>query len=111
MMLARREPGPSLAVDAFARSQGLTAAETRVLISLCQHVPPREIARRCGVEISTVRSQIGSIRQKTGASNIRALIGQVSGLPPLMSVLGRLMQHEAAEAADAAPAGAQFAAA
>jgi DNA-binding CsgD family transcriptional regulator len=111
MMLARRETGPSLAVDAFARSQGLTPAETRVLIALCQHVPPREIARRCGVEISTVRSQIGSIRQKTGASNIRALIGQVSGLPPLMSVLGRLMQHEAAEAVDATPAGAQFAAA
>jgi len=35
----------------------------------------------------------------------------VSGLPLLMSVLGRLMQHEAAEAVDAAPAGAQFAAA
>jgi hypothetical protein len=40
-----------------------------------------------GVAFSTVRTQIGNIRQKTGAPSIRALVQQVAVLPPLMGVL------------------------
>ena len=46
-----------------------------------------EAAAELGVGIATVRSQIGSIRQKTGAQNIRALVRQVAVLPPLMGAL------------------------
>ena len=39
------------------------------------------------VAVSTVRTQIGSIRIKTGASSIRELVRQVAVLPPLVGAL------------------------
>jgi DNA-binding CsgD family transcriptional regulator len=87
LMLSKRQVCQSLSVQGFARSHGLTPAETRVLVALCRGTPPCEIAAELCVGIATVRSQIGSIRQKTGAESIRALVQQVALLPPLMSVL------------------------
>ena len=49
--------------------------------------PPGEIASGLGVAVSTVRTQIGNLRLKTGAGSIRALVRQVAVLPPLVSVL------------------------
>ena len=87
LMLSKRQVCESLSVQGFARSHGLTPAETRVLVALCRGTPPGEIATELCVGIATVRSQIGSIRLKTGAESIRALVQQVALLPPLMSVL------------------------
>jgi DNA-binding CsgD family transcriptional regulator len=87
VMLGRREVCGELAVQGFARTHGLTPGETRVLAALCRGVPPTTIAGHHGVAISTVRSQIGSIRGKTGASSIRELVRQAAALPPLMTVL------------------------
>ena len=94
VMLSKRQVCESLSVQGFARSHGLTPAETRVLVALCQGVPPCEVAAELGVGISTVRSQIGSIRQKTGAESIRALVRQVAVLPPLMGVLRHALAHD-----------------
>ena len=96
LMLSKRQVCESLSVQGFARSHGLTPAETRVLVALCQGIPPGEVAVALGVGIATVRSQIGSIRQKTGAESIRALVRQVAVLPPLMGVLRHAMAHDAA---------------
>ena len=87
VMLGKREVCGELAVQGFARTHGLTPGETRVLAALCRGVPPTAIAEAHGVAISTVRSQIGSIRSKTGASSIRELVRQAAALPPLMTVL------------------------
>lgn len=87
VMLGKREVCGELAVQGFARTHGLTPGETRVLAALCRGVPPTSIAASHGVAISTVRSQIGSIRAKTGASSIRELVRQAAALPPLMTVL------------------------
>jgi DNA-binding CsgD family transcriptional regulator len=87
VMLGKRQVCGSLSVQGFACSHGLTAAETRVLAALCKGAPPNRIANEVGVAISTVRTQIGNIRLKTGAESIRALIQQVAVLPPLMGVL------------------------
>lgn len=87
VMLGKRHVCEALSVQGFARSHGLTGAETRVLVSLCNGAPPGEVAAQVGVAISTVRTQIGSIRQKTGAESIRDLVRQVAVLPPLMGVL------------------------
>jgi DNA-binding CsgD family transcriptional regulator len=97
VMLGKRQVCEQLSVQGFARSHKLTAAETRVLAALCRGVPPNDIAVQVGVAISTVRTQIGNIRQKTGAESIRALVRQVAVLPPLMGVL-----RGASVAADAA---------
>ena len=87
VILGKRHVCEALSVQGFARSHGLTGAETRVLVALCEGTPPGKVAVKVGVAISTVRTQIGSIRQKTGAESIRDLVRQVAVLPPLMGVL------------------------
>lgn len=87
VMLGKQRVCEELSVQGFARSHGLTAAETRVLVALCEGTPPGEIAARLGVAISTVRTQIGNIRLKTGAESIGELVRQVAVLPPLRGVL------------------------
>jgi len=57
------------------------------LAGLCEGLHPRELAQRHGVSLTTVRSQIGSLRAKTGAGSIRNLVRQVSLLPPMRNSL------------------------
>lgn len=87
VILGKRQVGAELAVQGFARLHGLTGGEARVLAALSAGACPAEVAREHGVALSTVRTQISSIRQKTGAASIRDLLAQVARLPPLM---GRL---------------------
>lgn len=87
VVLGKRAVCESLSVQGFAKGYGLTGAETRVLIALCNGVPPAQVAVQLGVAISTIRSQIGSLRLKTGAESIRALVGQVAVLPPVKGAL------------------------
>ena len=44
---------------------------------------PNQIANRHGVQISTVRTQLRSIRLKTCSDTIRDLVHLVSVLPPM----------------------------
>ncbi len=94
VVLEKRSVCESLSVHGFARSCGLTGAETRVLVALCSGSPPTQTAEELGVAVSTVRSQIGSIRQKTGAASIRALVRQVAVLPPVKGVLRKMGRPE-----------------
>jgi DNA-binding CsgD family transcriptional regulator len=87
LLLAKRQMCEALSVDGFARSHGLTLAETQVLKGLCDGLQPQAIATRQGVALSTVRTQIGSIRAKTGTESIRALVALVAHLPPLVGAL------------------------
>ena len=87
VLLGKRQVCEELTVEWFARSHGLTMAETAVIKGLCADLTPQEIAARQGVGLATIRTQIGSIRVKTGASSIRALVQQVALLPPLVSAL------------------------
>ncbi len=82
LLLGKRDLGHAVSVAAFARSHALTPAEIRVLQALCGGVPPAKIAEEQGVRISTVRTQIGNLRDKTGARSIRALVRMVAMLPP-----------------------------
>lgn len=72
----------------FARSCDLTAAESNVLAAVCEGKRPHEVARQHGVQVSTVRSQLLSIRQKTRSGSIRELVQTVSLLPPMARHLG-----------------------
>jgi DNA-binding CsgD family transcriptional regulator len=87
VILGKRKVCEHLSIQAFALDHDLTAAETRVLVCLCDGDQPAQIAVQLGVAISTVRTQIGSIRLKTGAGTIRALVQQLASLPPLMGTL------------------------
>jgi DNA-binding CsgD family transcriptional regulator len=77
----------SLSIEAYARLHALTAAETKVLAALCGGDTPAKIAGRFGVALSTVRTQIGNLRSKTGARCIRDVLRQIAVLPPLRGAL------------------------
>jgi DNA-binding CsgD family transcriptional regulator len=85
LVLGKRHVTEDLSIDWFARAKGLTCSETEVLKRLCEGLDPKEIAARQGVAISTVRTQISRIREKTQASGIRELLRQVMLLPPMVS--------------------------
>jgi DNA-binding CsgD family transcriptional regulator len=90
LLMGRRQVCERLSVHGFARCHALTPAETRVLEGLCEGLHPRDVAKQHGVSLATVRSQICSMRTKTGAESIRELVRQVSVLPPLLSRLRAL---------------------
>ncbi len=73
----------------FARERGLTNAEGQVLAQVCKGLRPAQIAYNHGVRISTVRTQLRSIRMKTCCETIRELVQKVSVLPPMARQLSR----------------------
>lgn len=89
LVLGRRKVCDDLLTEAYARQCRLTPTETTVLKHLCAGSRPGEIARGQGVALSTVRTQIGSIRTKTGTGDLRSLLRRVALLPPLACALHR----------------------
>lgn len=89
LMGERDQVCEELSLQSFARAHGVTLAESRVLAALARGESPSSIARAQGVAISTVRTQIQALRMKVGNDTIRALLGRVARLPPLVSVLRR----------------------
>jgi len=87
LMLGRTGLCEELSMHAYARNHGLTASEARVLGALCSGHSPPAIARSHGVAVSTVRTQIYSLRAKTGAKDIGELLRMVAVLPPLVNAL------------------------
>ena len=80
----RAELCPEISLTRFARAHGLTPAETAVLRALCTGLVPDEIARRHGVKLSTVRTQLSVIRAKTQAPHLRAMVERMARLPPIV---------------------------
>lgn len=93
VVFGRHQVCEALSVEHFARVHNLTHAEGMVLTALCDGEEPGAIAKRFGVAVSTVRTQIASVRQKTQAASIRELVRQVAMLPPIVSVLGHDAAH------------------
>ena len=86
LVFGRRQVCEPLTVEFFAREHRLTSAEVGVLRGLCNGQRPAQIARQAGVMLSTVRTQIGSIRQKTRVKSIGELVRLVTVLPPIVPV-------------------------
>lgn len=104
LVLGKRQVCEELTIDWFARAHGLTMAETQVVKGLCADLTPQQIAQRQGVGLATVRTQIGSVRAKTAAPSIRALVRQVALLPPLMGMLAPARPLDGRGTPPAAPA-------
>ena len=62
------EAGVSLPEQTLSDLFGLTAAETRLALALLEGLAPREAAERFGVSPHTVKAQLVSIFEKTGAN-------------------------------------------
>lgn len=87
VMLGRRQPAPTLAVEMLGSLYALTGAEQRVLVGLLAGQRVEAIACERGVAVATLRSQVGSIREKLGAGRLEDLVRLAAGLPPMSSVL------------------------
>lgn len=84
LVIGRNSMWDDLSAQWYARLHGLTGTETQVLSLLCNGVLPSAIARLQGVAVSTIRTQIGSIRAKTGAPTVGAVLRKIAVLPPLV---------------------------
>ncbi len=85
LMLGRRSLCTPLGLEMLAIRHSLTLAERRVLRALVDDQSARQIASDHGVALSTVRTQIQSIRGKVGVRNIDALLLRAAQVPPVSS--------------------------
>lgn len=84
LMLARQPGIQNLNVTFFSRSHGLTPTEEAVLRALCEGLEVQDIAEAHGVSVCTVRTQVRSLRLKTGIGSMRLLVQRVASLPPMV---------------------------
>lgn len=96
IILGRREPCSDLALELVATSYGLTLAERKVLRALIRRSTPCEIAKAHNVKLSTIRTQILSIRSKFGSRSIEDLMLRAALAPPMTGALrqtGDFLSH------------------
>lgn len=102
LILGRQGRHDVVALQLFAKSHGLTAAESAVLVALSEGYRPREIAERHGVAVCTVRTQIRDIRVKTATESINSLLQLVGRLPPMALSMGPVIGGSHGQALDRA---------
>ncbi|WP_077038258.1 LuxR C-terminal-related transcriptional regulator [Pelomonas sp. KK5] len=85
LMVGRRSVCSPLALEMIALRHNLTLAERRVLRALIASQSARDIADAHGVAMSTIRSQIQSIRDKVGVRSIEELLMRAAQVPPVSS--------------------------
>ena len=84
LLLFGKWPGAgTLRLALFARLPGITAAEARILQSLCDGVNPKDTVAKKGVSLSTLLSHISSMWVKTRTATSRDLAGRIAALPPV----------------------------
>ncbi|MEP6719918.1 MAG: helix-turn-helix transcriptional regulator [Variovorax sp.] len=93
IMCSRAAGCEMLTMQMFARAKQLTRAEQNVLAQLCAGHGAEEIAGLQGICLSTVRTHIKNVRQKTGSSSIREVVHRVTRMPQIVSAL-RLAAHD-----------------
>lgn len=87
LLMLERRPEDNLALSFFARAYRITPMEESVLRLLNDGLDVDEVAGRLGIAISTVRSHIRALREKTRANSIRGLLQRVATLPPVVTSL------------------------
>jgi DNA-binding CsgD family transcriptional regulator len=87
ILMGRRSVCSALGLEMLANSHGLTYAESRVFRELIGNHTPREIAASHGVAVTTVRTQIQSVRDKLGVRSIDALLLRAAEMPPVFARL------------------------
>jgi len=87
ILLGKHQICEVISIELFARAHNLTGAERRILQEVCAGSEPARIAKEAGVALSTVRTQIASLRQKTNTTSIRGIVKMIAQLPPMRSAL------------------------
>jgi hypothetical protein len=76
-----------LSLWAYGRVQGLTSGELKVLDFLAKGQEPKLVATSLKISVTTVRSHIKSILNKTEEPTIRGLLLRIAKLPPIRPCL------------------------
>ena len=99
VQVSRLPPSDNLAINMFARSNELSPTEESVMLALCKGMDIPDIAKSHRVAESTIRSQIKSIREKTGNNSIRRLLQWLHSLPPVVKTLkaSAVFKHNSAD--------------
>jgi DNA-binding CsgD family transcriptional regulator len=87
VMCSRGAGVETLTIQMFAHAKRLTKAEQGVLAQLCAGQRAEQIACLQGVCVSTVRTHIQKVRQKTGSGSIHEIVQRVSRMPQIVSAL------------------------
>ncbi len=80
VFIARSETAPQMPAAALALLYDVTPAETRVFELMVEGLALKEIAEKLGVSITTVRTHVGRLFQKTGTSRQAELVALMSRL-------------------------------
>lgn len=83
VMFGRRSVCSPLGIEMLASRHGLTYAERRVFSALVDNRTTSEIAALHGVGMSTIRTQILSIREKLQVRSIDELLLRAAEVPPV----------------------------
>ena len=76
-----------LTLRMFGEMHGLSIAENELLPAISCGLSVETIALQQHVAVSTVRSQVYSIRAKTGSTSLRTLMARLITLPPIRPAL------------------------
>jgi DNA-binding NarL/FixJ family response regulator len=82
-----------LTLQQYGRLHGLTGAEQALMPAIIRGLSATAIAQQQRVAVGTVRSQLGSIREKTGTRSLRALMARLTSLPPMRPSLTHSTAH------------------
>jgi len=96
IMCSKRQNCATLTMQMFARANRLTRAEQNVLRQLCDGHRAEEIAGLQGIRVSTVRTHIKSVREKTGSSSVREIVHRLARMPQVVSAVRMGAVHEQA---------------
>lgn len=85
VMLGRSSVCSKMGVELLASHHALSFAECRTLRALLGNASPQEIATMQGVTVTTVRTQIRSLRKKLGVHDTDAILRRAAAVPPVPS--------------------------
>jgi DNA-binding CsgD family transcriptional regulator len=83
VILGKRDACEALTLQQYGQLHKLTGAEQALLPAISRGLGVEAIAQQQCVALSTVRTQLGSIREKTGVTSLRMLMARLNNLPPL----------------------------
>jgi DNA-binding CsgD family transcriptional regulator len=83
VILGKRDACEALTLQQYGEIHGLSRAEQALLPAIIRGLSTKAIAQQQGVATNTVRVQLGSIREKTGAKSLRTLMARLTSLPPV----------------------------
>jgi DNA-binding CsgD family transcriptional regulator len=83
LILGKRDACEALTLQQYGHLHGLSGAERALLPAIVRGSSVKIIAQQQCVAVNTVRTQLASIRDKTGAKSLRTLAARLTSLPPI----------------------------